>query len=168
MPSRYLLVLFCSISNIYLNLLPSLSSRKGIFFFIMEFQWFLVWLSVRPGSFLDISAHLFPCTLCNKNSIHYYSYDHSSLFIDGSKWLNHRYRHCFPWRSGKYLAICVQFLGPILPTKSTISWSSSLSHGFLMSLGFDVCDGFWRDGCGEISWWLNLLELEGIIILNFR
>jgi hypothetical protein len=32
----------------------------SIFFFMEEFQWFLMALSVRPGSILAISAHLFP------------------------------------------------------------------------------------------------------------
>jgi hypothetical protein len=48
-----------------------LSYNSGIFFFIEEFQWFLIELSVLPDKNLAISAHLLPNALCDKKSSHY-------------------------------------------------------------------------------------------------
>jgi hypothetical protein len=45
---------------------------SGTFFFIVEFQWFLIELSVLPGNILVIYAHLLPWAIWAKNKIHYY------------------------------------------------------------------------------------------------
>ena len=51
--------------------IPERISMSSIFFFfIVEFQWFLMELSVLPGSILVISAHLLPWAVCAKNRIH--------------------------------------------------------------------------------------------------
>jgi len=71
-----------------------ISSR--FFFFIVEFQWFLIELSVLPGSILVISAHLFPWAVCAKNKIHYSQGIHSTFKMLGFRWLCHRSRHCLP------------------------------------------------------------------------
>jgi hypothetical protein len=39
---------------------PALPVRTRFCFRCSVFQWFLIWLSVRPGSSLAMSAHLFP------------------------------------------------------------------------------------------------------------
>ena len=43
----------------------SLTWREGNFFFIEEFQWFFIELSVRPGRSFVISAHLLPKAVCD-------------------------------------------------------------------------------------------------------
>jgi hypothetical protein len=45
---------------IVLELPERMSISSIFFFFIVEFQWFLMELSVLPGSILVISAHLLP------------------------------------------------------------------------------------------------------------
>ena len=53
----------------------------------MEFQWFLMALSVRPGSSLAISAHRLPhflwadCKMVSSSAVH------SPFFTAGSRWL---------------------------------------------------------------------------------
>lgn len=47
-----------------------ISISSTFFFFIVEFQWFFIELSVRPGNIFVISAHLFPWAVCAKNKIH--------------------------------------------------------------------------------------------------
>lgn len=72
---------------------------------IVEFQWFLIALSVRPGRSLAISAHLLPSCLCASISMLSSSSDHASFLIEGLRWLCHRSRHCLPilpcWRAIK-------------------------------------------------------------------
>lgn len=72
---------------------------------MVEFQWFLIALSVRPGRSLAISAHLLPSCLCASISMLSSSSDHASFLIEGLRWLCHRSRHCLPilpcWRAIK-------------------------------------------------------------------
>lgn len=88
----------------------------GTFFFIVEFQWFFIELSVRPGNIFVIYAHLLPCAICARNKIHYYSNIHSDLRIEGFKWLCHLSRHCFPRRPGTNFAMNDHLWGPYFST----------------------------------------------------
>jgi len=65
---------------------------------MMEFQWFLMELSVRPRRYLVNCAHWLPKFLCRMNSIHYSFSVHSVLLMSGLRWLCHLYLHCFPTR----------------------------------------------------------------------
>jgi hypothetical protein len=47
-----------------------MSMSSTFFFFMVEFQWFLMELSVRPGSILVISAHLLPWAVWARKSTH--------------------------------------------------------------------------------------------------
>ena len=74
------------------------SYNSPSFFFMDEFQWFFIELSVLPIRNLAISAHLLPKALCAKNNSHSsYSFQ-SSFLMAGFKWLCHLSRHCFPIR----------------------------------------------------------------------
>jgi hypothetical protein len=59
---------------------------------IVEFQWFLIALSVRPGSRLAISAHLFPSSSCAARMVRSSSAVHGVFFISGFRWLCHLHR----------------------------------------------------------------------------
>lgn len=92
-----------------------LFSRRyfSIFFFIEEFQWFLIALSVRPGNILAISAHLFPnlrwLWRMRRSSL---SDQFLDLLMFGLRWLCQRSRHCFPVLPTSWEAIWLHFLGP--------------------------------------------------------
>lgn len=71
-----------------------------IFLLIVEFQWFLIALSVLkckrsnmysnlPGSSFAISAHLFPSRWCASNIFLSSSGVHASFLMSGFKWLCH-------------------------------------------------------------------------------
>lgn len=66
------------------------------FFFIAEFQWFLMELSVLPLRYLVKFAHWLPRFLWRIKRSHSYILLHSSLLISGFRWLCHRYLHCLP------------------------------------------------------------------------
>lgn len=68
----------------------SRSMSSAFFFFMVEFQWFLMELSVRPGSILVISAHLLPWAVCARNSTHSSWGIHSTFRMLGFRWLCHR------------------------------------------------------------------------------
>jgi len=65
-------------------------------FFMVEFQWFFMALSVLPGKKRAISAQRFPIFLCARNKIHSSRLLHSYFLILGLRWLCHLSRHCFP------------------------------------------------------------------------
>ena len=130
--------LFCSQNT--LNFYAS----TGIFFFILEFQWFLMLLSVLPSRYLAISAHLLPFPLWYRKSIHSSSSDHEFFLIFGFKWLCHLSQHYFPILPGKCSAIAVHFLGPAFSTSIVTSLSSSSVQGPLISFGFKTFCHRWR------------------------
>lgn len=112
---------------------------------IVEFQWFLIALSVLPLRSLLMRAHRLPKVYA---SVH----DDRILFIwptflllmNGFRWLCHLSLHCFPILPGRYFAMLLQFLGPNLSTiRMTIS-SSSLVQGPLTRLGFNTFCHLWR------------------------
>ena len=108
----------------------------GTFFFMLEFQWFLMLLSVLPSRNFAISAHLFPFPSWNKNRIHSSSSLQAFFLIIGFKWLCHLSQHCFPIRPGRFSAIAVHFQGPAFSTSIMTSLSSSSVQGPLINLGF--------------------------------
>lgn len=63
-----------------------------------ELQWFLIALSVRPGTSLLISVHLLPISCCSRLTIMLSSSVNGLLLIRGSKWLYQRSLHCLPER----------------------------------------------------------------------
>ena len=101
----------------------------------VEFQWFLMALSVRPTNVLAISAHLLPNWLWARISLRSSSRLHSSRLISGLRWLYQRSRHCLPMRPGSCCAILDHCLAPSWPTSSMILASSSVVHGPLTSSG---------------------------------
>ena len=69
-----------------------------------EFQWFFTALSVRPGRYFAMSAHLLLYSTCSSMSLQSSSADHGSLRMSWSRWLCHRSRHCLPVRPGRCAA----------------------------------------------------------------
>lgn len=113
--------------------LPDRISMSSMFFFFMvEFQWFLMELSVRPGSILVISAHLFPWAVWARNRIHSSWGIHSIFRMLGFRWLCHRYRHCFPSRPSTNLAMKDQRCGPYFSTNFRTRLSSASVQGFFL------------------------------------
>ena len=82
---------------------------SSVFFYILEFQWFLIELSVLASMTLAISAHLFPNLRCSKYRIHSSSWLQLSFLIFGFRWLCHLSQHCFPILPGRFSAIEVHF-----------------------------------------------------------
>merc|ERR1740124_1160517 len=79
---------------------------------IVEFQRFLIALSVRPGSICAILDHLVP-SFCTSSIMSWSSASvHSSLLTEGHTWLCHRSLHCLPTLPGSSFAICDQGRGP--------------------------------------------------------
>jgi len=110
-----------------------------ILFFMLEFQWFFIVLSVLPSRMFAMSAHLFARSLFSKNKIHSSSgVQFAYRFIIGFRWLCHLSLHCLPILPGRWFAITVHFWGPSMLTR----WSSSLSsmsvHGPLTRLGLST------------------------------
>lgn len=108
--------------------------KSQFFFFMVEFQWFFIELSVRPGIIFVIYAHLFPWAVWAKNKIHSSCKSHSAFRIDGFKWLCQRYRHCFPSLPGTNFAIKDHLWGPYFSTNFLTRKSYSSVHGFLRSM----------------------------------
>jgi hypothetical protein len=100
------------------------------FFFMVEFQWFLMELSVRPGSILVISAHLLPWAVCARNRIHSSCGIHSTFRMLGLRWLCHRSRHCLPSRPSTNFAMKDHRCGPYFSTSLRTRLSSCSVQGF--------------------------------------
>jgi hypothetical protein len=100
------------------------------FFFIVEFQWFFIELSVLPGSIFVISAHLFPCAVWARNNTHYSWGIHSIFKMQGFRWLCHLSRHCLPSLPATNLAIKDHLWGPYLSTNFLTRLSYSSDQGF--------------------------------------
>ena len=75
------------------------------FLWIVEYQWFLMSLSDRPGNCLAMFAHLFPWCSCKAIKIASSSSVHSPFLSSGSRWLTYRSRHCLPCLPGRWAAI---------------------------------------------------------------
>ena len=114
------------------------------FFFILEFQWFFIVLSVLPSRTLAISAHLLPLPLCIRKRIHSSSLLQHTFLILGLRWLCHLSLHCLPILPGKCSAIRVHFWGPFFSTKWRTNRSSSSVQGPLIRLGLRTFYHLWR------------------------
>lgn len=132
------------------------------FLLIVEFQWFLMQLSVLPGKNLEMMAHLFPWILWAAIRIVSSFKLHLAFFIWGFKWLCHLSLHCLPTRLTKCFAILDQFFGPWISTKSNRAWSSSLDQlpfkRFLFSILLDFIITGYLKILSEQGWlcWLGL------------
>lgn len=135
----------------------NLWARSGIFFFMDEFQWFLIELSVRPSRYFAISAHLLPLPSWNKKRIHSSSSLHTFFLIRGFKWLCHLSRHCFPIHPGRCSAIAVHFQGPAFSTRRVTSLSSKSVHGPFINLGLSTF-------CHLCKHWTSVLPLRHVAI----
>ena len=82
------------------------------FFLADELKRFLTAFSVRPGKSFAISLHRFPNTSCASNTTWSSTSVHSPFLIAGSRWLNHRSRHCFPIRPCSCAAITLHLTLP--------------------------------------------------------
>ena len=106
------------------------SMKWDAFFFIAEFQWFLIALSVLPLSCLVNWAHWLPWFLWRRNRSHSSLLAHYSLLISGLRWLCHLSRHCFPIRpewKWMYLAYFMRWWSiSELHTWSQVFWDISL------------------------------------------
>lgn len=106
---------------------------------MLEFQWFLIVLSVLPSRILAMSAHLFAWSRFSKNRIHSSSsVQLACLLIIGLRWLCHLSLHCLPILPGKLFAICVHCLAPYLFTKLSKILSSKSVHGPLIRSGLST------------------------------
>lgn len=99
----------------------------------VEYQWFLIALSVRPGNNLAISAHRFPRRAWAARIKCVSSARHGALSMSGSRKLSHRVRHCLGVRPGKRAAMLAQRLVPQWRTKRTITASSWAVQGRRLS-----------------------------------
>ena len=70
-----------------------LATSSSNFFFIEEFQWFLIELSDRPLKCRAISAHLLPKCWCRMNKRRFSSFVQGFLLIAGLRWLCHLRRN---------------------------------------------------------------------------
>lgn len=102
---------------------------------IVEFQWFFIALSVRPGNNFAIFAHWFPHCWCAWKIILSSSPVQAVFLMLGFRWLCHRSRHCLPIRPFSCRAISVHFFGPYRVTNSMTLSSSSFVHGPLINSG---------------------------------
>lgn len=125
---------------------------SGIFFFIEEFQWFFIVLSVLPSKILAISAHLFPILRWYRYRIHSSSSLHAIFLILGLRWLCHLSLHCFPILPGKCSAIYVHFYGPCIWTSWRTRRSSSSVQGPLTRLGLSTFYHLWRHCTSVLPW----------------
>mmetsp|Transcript_39397 Transcript_39397/g.92728 ORF Transcript_39397/g.92728 Transcript_39397/m.92728 type:complete len:236 (+) Transcript_39397:3-710(+) len=105
---------------------------------MVEFQRFLIALSVRPGTSLAISAQRFPWIFCASMIRMSSSSDHGPFMMLGSSWLCQRSRICFPVRFGRNDATSTQLLSPCLSTSFRTASSSSGVQGALYSF-FAFC-----------------------------
>mmetsp|Transcript_16395 Transcript_16395/g.58226 ORF Transcript_16395/g.58226 Transcript_16395/m.58226 type:complete len:270 (-) Transcript_16395:303-1112(-) len=120
-------------------------------FMAEEFHRFLMAFSLRPGSSLAISHHRFPNAAWALYRIRHSLSSQSHFLIEGSKWLNHRSRHCLPMRPGKEEAMTLHLMLPA-PRSSTISLtrrSSSCVHGPLLRPGRSTLFQRWRHWTSE-------------------
>lgn len=152
--------------NNFIKLPSRIFIKSVFFFFIVEFQWFFIELSVRPGIILVISAHLFPWAVWAKNSIHSSWSSHSAFKMEGFKWLCQRYLHCFPSLPGTNLAIKDHLWGPYFSTNFLTRKSSSSVQGFFRSI-----PSLWLDSIAiSEMFYSSMISLFGVffrIDLNY-
>jgi len=112
---------------------------------MLEFQWFLIVLSVLPSKIFAISAHLLARSRFRRYRIHSSSNVQGACrLIIGFKWLCHLSRHCFPILPGRWLAMIVHLWGPSILTKCNSSLSSISVHGPFTKVGLRTFCHLWR------------------------
>mmetsp|Transcript_5870 Transcript_5870/g.15353 ORF Transcript_5870/g.15353 Transcript_5870/m.15353 type:complete len:209 (-) Transcript_5870:564-1190(-) len=82
----------------------------------VEFQRFLTWLSVRPGSRRAIRAQQLPSCECARRMVSSSSDDQLPRLIPVFSWLHHRSRHCLPVRPGSCCATRLHLRAPCSAT----------------------------------------------------
>ncbi|KVI09928.1 Ribosomal protein L41 [Cynara cardunculus var. scolymus] len=85
----------------------------------VEFQWFLIALSVRPGRSLEMVDHLLPWIACARRITSSSSRVNGRCSTSGLSWLHHRRRHDFPERPGILELMRDQLRGPCCSTSFT-------------------------------------------------
>ena len=98
----------------------------------VEFQWFLIALSVRPVSKRAMVAHLLPNRAWARKMVLSSSGVKGRCSTWGDSWLHQRRRHDLPDLPGMDLLIKDQFLGPCFWTNRVKASSSSGLHGPLI------------------------------------
>ena len=88
------------------------SNMDEHFLLRVEFQWFLIALSVRPLRRRAMVAHLLPIRAWALMIVSSSSALNGLCSTSGDSWLHHRNLHDFPDRPGIDLLIRDQFLGP--------------------------------------------------------
>ncbi|KAJ0889064.1 hypothetical protein HanRHA438_Chr09g0408861 [Helianthus annuus] len=102
------------------------------FLFKVEFQWFLIALSVRPDNKRAMVAHLLPKRAWARRMVSSSSGVKARCSTCGDSWLHHRNRQDLPDLPGMFLLTSDQFLGPCCSTSCWSMWSSSGLHGPLI------------------------------------
>ncbi|XP_065036596.1 uncharacterized protein LOC135672070 [Musa acuminata AAA Group] len=95
----------------------------------VEYQWFLMALSVRPERRRAMVAHLLPKRRWARTMASSSSAVKGRCSTRGDSWLHHRRRHDLPDRPGMDRLISDQFLGPCRSTRRNSASSSSALHG---------------------------------------
>lgn len=98
----------------------------------VEFQWFLMALSVRPESRRAMVAHLLPNLAWARRMVSSSSGVKGRCSTCGESWLHHRRRHDLPDRPGMDLLMSDQLRAPWRPTSRCSASSSSGLHGPLI------------------------------------
>mmetsp|Transcript_23010 Transcript_23010/g.66942 ORF Transcript_23010/g.66942 Transcript_23010/m.66942 type:complete len:347 (-) Transcript_23010:850-1890(-) len=120
---------------------------------VAEFHRFFTAFSLRPGRSLAIFVQLLPHLDCASTRTASSSSVQPPFLRDGSRWLNHRSRHCFPIRPGMRSAISDHLVMPA-SMQSMMIWSSSFVHGPLTSPGCKTFCQRWRH-CTSERWSLR-------------
>lgn len=95
----------------------SLSKRAPFLGIILQFQWFLMVFSGRPGRKREMEDHLFPKACTPSTNTHSSHSLHSCLVTPSFKWLCHLSRHCFAFLPSNWEAMNDQSLAPLISTK---------------------------------------------------
>mmetsp|Transcript_37680 Transcript_37680/g.117897 ORF Transcript_37680/g.117897 Transcript_37680/m.117897 type:complete len:532 (+) Transcript_37680:2095-3690(+) len=142
------------VASIFARLPPSALRSANHFLRADEFQRFFTMFSVRPGRSLAISHQRLPKICCASKMMVSSSSVHGALEMLGSRWLNHRSRHCLPMRPGRSAAMSDHFTFPT-PWRMTMSRTTSSSaacHGPLCSPGLSTLFQRCRHCTSERVW----------------
>ena len=119
----------------------------------VEFQWFLMALSVRPGRRRAMVAHLLPWMEWARRICWSSQSEKGRWWTCGLSWLHHRRRHDLPERPAISLLMAVQLRGPKACTRRRRHASSSGLHGPFMCLSVSLAMAF---GYGVWLWRLAM------------
>lgn len=116
------------------NNLSIFAQNSGFIGFILQFHWFLIVLSLRPGMNYEIADHFLPKALTQRARSQYSCIYQCDLVTPSRRWLCHLSRHCLPERLGRKLAISAQCTGPLSCTFCFSKSSSSFVHTLFLYL----------------------------------